>query len=639
MRQPIRPPQARPSRGTPGARTKLALPIPFLRDGTRDARRPAFDGDPTTASTVRDDDLLDAYRLLELEPGASRAEVREAYRDLARVWHPDRFASNPDLLARATARQQALNVAYQRIMAALGAGHAPGAPRTPTSHETWHGATAPGASTGNAGPERSPPPPRPGPAPATGTPDPRAAPDAPGRRTQWLTASPARLAAAAAAAATLALGAILAIAGLVGGRDVLRTEDGTTLRATTLSAGGGHGCVAAGERVACWGANDFGQAAGRPDQAGAWPGPAWRGALPDSVRALAAGLVHTCALLRDGRVHCWGGNFVGQLGDGGLQDRADAAPVGLGEGVVSLESLGRHTCALTAAGSLYCWGDDTQGQLGVGRPAAECRLDRMRFLCAPQPERVGAAGQWQQLAVGGGHTCALDRDGQLQCWGSNRYGQLGAPAAETCRGIDGASPCRRRPAPVPGLGDVAGGVRGVAAGASHSCVLHGDGRASCWGLNTLGQAGAGSGDVVREPSPVATDLRFSRLVAGAYHTCGITAAGALHCWGSDVSGELRGRAPDRCRDGPCAARPVRLVAGGVADAVAGFGITCMRRRDGVVRCWGTGEDGTGAELASAARRPASPGVLRRLVAGVRWRVGVITGSWRRNVTEPMERVL
>jgi alpha-tubulin suppressor-like RCC1 family protein len=579
---------------------------------------------------VRDDDLLDAYRLLELRPGATRAEVREAYRLLARVWHPDRFAGNPDLLARATTRQQELNDAYRRIIAALRAGEAAGAEDRQSSPPP------PSRPEGDPAAQREHPP--------AGTVAPASAPSAgvgswPRTPIRWLTASPLRVGAAMAGTAVLAVALMLVVAGIAGGRHVLRTEDGTTLRGTALAAGGGHGCVAAGERVACWGANDFGQAAGVPARGAGWPGPVWRAPLPDSVALLAAGLVHSCALLRDGSVHCWGGNFVGQLGDGGLHDRAEAAPVTLAGAAAVLGSLGRHTCALTAHGSLFCWGDDTEGQLGLGRPRAECALDRMRFPCAAQPERVGAEGQWQALAVGGGHTCALDRPGRLHCWGSNRYGQLGGAAPESCRGIDGAAPCRRRPAPVPGMGDVAGGVRAVAAGASHTCVLDGDGRASCWGLNTLGQAGSASGDVVHQPTAVATDLRFSRLVAGAYHTCGITAGGALHCWGSDVAGELRGRAGDRCRDGACTARPVRVVGSGVADAAAGFGLTCARRRDGVTRCWGSA--GTGAERAAGAARsrPGSPGAVRRMAAAVRWRAAVVTGAFRRNVVEPLERAL
>jgi alpha-tubulin suppressor-like RCC1 family protein len=338
-------------------------------------------------------------------------------------------------------------------------------------------------------------------------------------------------------------------------------------------------------------------------------------------------------------VYCWGANFTGQLGDDRLQDRPKHARVAFSGTATAVASMGRHTCALTGGGSLFSWGDDTQGQLGLGRPTAECRLDQMRFLCAPRPERVGADAQWHAMAVSGGHTCAIDRGDQLHCWGSNRYGQLGGEAPETCRGIDGSSPCRRRPAPVAGLSDVASDIRGVAAGASHTCVLDAEGRVFCWGLNTLRQNGTASGDVVDRPTPVETSLRFSRLVAGAYHTCGITSAGALHCWGSDVAGELHGRARERCGGGPCSARPVRLAASGTTDAAAGFGITCVRRRDGLTRCWGTGEDRAAGESVAAARRPASPCVIRRFAAGVRWRVVVVTGAFRRNVVDPLEQVL
>jgi alpha-tubulin suppressor-like RCC1 family protein len=573
---------------------------------------------------VRDTNLLDCYRLLELQPGATAAEVREAYRVLSRVWHPDRFAGNPELLARATARQQELNDAYQRINQALQSGEAPDpdtrAAETPASQPSREQTEDQAADVApSMGPDHA--------RPWLHT------------RLRWLAASPGRIAAAAAVLALLALALTLILAGIIGGRDVLRTEDGAAVRGTALAAGGGHGCLAAGEHVACWGANDFGQAADAAEHAAGWPGPVWRQALPDSIASLAAGLVHSCAALRDGRVYCWGANFTGQLGDDRLQDRAQQAPIAFSATATAVASMGRHTCALTAGGSLFCWGDDTQGQLGLGRPTAECRLNQMRFLCAPRPERVGADGQWQAMAVGGGHTCAIDQDGQLHCWGSNRYGQLGAAAPETCRGIDGSSPCRRRPAPVAGLNDVAPDIRLVAAGASHTCVLEADGRAFCWGLNSLRQAGSDAGDVVERPTPMATSLRFTRLVAGAYHTCGITSAGGLHCWGSDVAGELRGRARERCGGGPCTARPVRLAASGTADAAAGFGITCVRRRDGLARCWGSGENRPARDGLAVVRRPASPGVIRRVAAGVRWRVAVVTGALRRNVVEPLVRVL
>jgi len=53
--------------------------------------------------------------ILELEPGASEEEVNQAYRDLANVWHPDRFANNPRLQKKAEERLKEINAAYEYI--------------------------------------------------------------------------------------------------------------------------------------------------------------------------------------------------------------------------------------------------------------------------------------------------------------------------------------------------------------------------------------------------------------------------------------------------------------------------------------------------------------------------------------------
>ena len=65
-------------------------------------------------------DLSDAYRALELEPGASAAEIREAWRDLATVWHPDRFPDNERLRRKAEERLKRINLAYERLRSANG---------------------------------------------------------------------------------------------------------------------------------------------------------------------------------------------------------------------------------------------------------------------------------------------------------------------------------------------------------------------------------------------------------------------------------------------------------------------------------------------------------------------------------------
>jgi curved DNA-binding protein CbpA len=57
------------------------------------------------------------YALLEVEPGASPEQIRRAYLDLVKVWHPDRFPNDPDLTAKADQRLMEINLAYERLRA------------------------------------------------------------------------------------------------------------------------------------------------------------------------------------------------------------------------------------------------------------------------------------------------------------------------------------------------------------------------------------------------------------------------------------------------------------------------------------------------------------------------------------------
>jgi hypothetical protein len=64
------------------------------------------------------DEIKECYRLLELEPGAGAEAVKQAYRELLKVWHPDRFPDTK-FQKRATEKTKALNDGYQRITAYL----------------------------------------------------------------------------------------------------------------------------------------------------------------------------------------------------------------------------------------------------------------------------------------------------------------------------------------------------------------------------------------------------------------------------------------------------------------------------------------------------------------------------------------
>jgi hypothetical protein len=554
---------------------------------------------------MSDAPLDDCYRVLELDPGASIRDVREAYRLLSRVWHPDRFAGNAELHARATARQQDLNAAYHRLVKAHRSARreASATVRGPAEHPATQA-----RPLGDAGARRTE---------SVESDGDGVQPSSAVVTNRWRTP--------ALVAGVLALAVIAAAVAVIGSDRGTVRLNGEAVRATVFASGSGHACGADGRHVVCWTPVDPGAAG-----AGA-PSLLPRQQLPADVVALGVGLLHACALLDDGSVHCWGSNFAGQLGTGGLEDRAQSARVAVDAAFRSITATGRHTCGLTTAGALYCWGDDTDGQLGLGRPVAGCRTGGVRFYCSDRPEPVAEATQWRAVSAGGGHTCAIDGDGMLHCWGSNRHGQLGVPAGESCSGPGGSSPCRRLPAPV----DLPGGVAlAVAAGASHTCALDGDGRAFCWGLNRQRQTGSGEGDIVLVPSLVETGLRFRELHAGGYHTCGVTTAGAVHCWGSDAHGELRGRGLDVCGAEACAHEPV-LVATRAAYVGTGFGMTCVRGAGPAepVSCWGDG--GVRRSAADAAARAWSPGWDAR----VRERFGRTARRLDDALFRPLRRVL
>ena len=172
---------------------------------------------------------------------------------------------------------------------------------------------------------------------------------------------------------------------------------------------------------------------------------------------ISAGTEHTCALLADGEVRCWGVNFTGRLGTGSSDHSVVPLPViGLHDAVWIAAGAG-HTCAVDAARGLWCWGRNNHGQIGVGD-------DRDRL----SPARVEVLERAMEVAAGMFHTCAIRFDGVPYCWGQNRFGQLGI-------GSDlGSSAVPLR---VPGVTSAVS----VDAGWTHACSLSSAGLVSCWG--------------------------------------------------------------------------------------------------------------------------------------------------------------
>jgi len=199
--------------------------------------------------------------------------------------------------------------------------------------------------------------------------------------------------------------------------------------ATAIAAGGNTTCAVlhTGE-VYCWGWNadgDLGNGTNTPS------------AVPVLVRGISTatgitvGHAHACALLSGGTVNCWGNNLGGELGDGtntgpDEDGYGSYTPVTvLGITTATEVSAGyEHTCALLSDGRVTCWGVDSNGQLGDGSYGPEI-CEPLTAGCSTTPVLVSGITSATTIAAGAFYTCAMLADGTVNCWGQNGAGQLG----------------------------------------------------------------------------------------------------------------------------------------------------------------------------------------------------------------------
>jgi alpha-tubulin suppressor-like RCC1 family protein len=236
---------------------------------------------------------------------------------------------------------------------------------------------------------------------------------------------------------------------------------------------------------------------------------------------VSAGGSQTCTLLGTGGLRCWGG--AGLVGDGTRANRlAPVEVAGLSSGVASVQLGLAHACALTTSGMVYCWGQGTRGQLGTGG------IDD-----ALSPVAILAQGH-QALGLGENHSCAVDEHGDLLCWGANDSLQLGALVEpETLTPLLQSA----LPVPVPGAPQ---GIRLVAGGRAHTCVVTLGGEVFCWGANEYGQLGRATPGqaAVDTPLPVTLPGKAMAITAGQSHSCALLVGGDLRCWGRNPTGAL-----------------------------------------------------------------------------------------------------
>ena len=357
-----------------------------------------------------------------------------------------------------------------------------------------------------------------------------------------------------------------------------------------ISLGDSSSCVAAEDGSAyCWGANGSGQLGSAGGQSAAPREVDRSGVLKGTtIVRVSVGAEHACALDDEGRAYCWGSNDRGQLGtaqDVGSSDvpvEVSRQGVLAGKDLVLIGAAADSTCALDDVGRLYCWGANDSGQFGNGTTTA-----------SPLPVSVDTTGALagraiRRFAVGEDHTCAIDVRGVGYCWGANDRGQLG----------NGTTQPSLVPVPVaPPPGAAGYGYTSISVGAATSCGWGGDGSVTCWGQGGAGQLGTGSLLDASSPQWVAfsDDLDagpIATLNVGGSSVCAVGADGRAFCWGANSVGQLGDDSRD---DSPV---PVEVVSREGQPALPDFdriaasdGSSCAVARDGAAWCWGTNADG------------------------------------------------
>ena len=356
--------------------------------------------------------------------------------------------------------------------------------------------------------------------------------------------------------------------------------------------------------VYCWGNDASGQLGNDPAFAAQTTPQMVSGfnglASDSSATALAVGYGHACATMKyNGSVRCWGNNASGQLGNASQTNsptpvlaNAHASPA---IAATALTAGYAHTCALTSLSTVVCWGDRSEGQLGDGNISATpiTSIESSTVQAVHMIGGVSTLGHVALIAAGYRHTCAVDVNGQLYCWGNNNYGELGTNDMTTY---------------ALAVGVEIGNIVGVASGpvANSTGVIDGSGTLYCFGDDTSGACGLGGLTAhVLVPTAVPNIGPVSSMGYGTGAGCALGTDGTVKCWGQsnheeDANGNETSSSNINLTPATTAAMPD-------ANAISmGTNFGCAVRQGGAVWCFGRNNQyqlGNGTTTTFAAPTP------------------------------------
>jgi alpha-tubulin suppressor-like RCC1 family protein len=321
-----------------------------------------------------------------------------------------------------------------------------------------------------------------------------------------------------------------------------------------------------------------------------------------------AGAEHNCARLESGQVKCWGANSQGQLGRGddtptiGAQanemgDKLPAVNLGTGRTAVYLSAGSRHTCAVLDNAQLKCWGSNARGALGAGVLNATLGLSASEMGDALPAVNLGT-GQIPVHVSAATHTCAVLHLGDVKCWGDNTTGQLGQGDL-----LDRGQQLAQMGDALLRVDMGVGGARRVATGAGHTCVILIVG-VKCWGTNVLGALGLGDevdrggkpgdmGNNLPSVTTLGTGVWALSMRAGQGVTCAKLDDQKLYCWGAGSHGQLgldsaepRGGLPEHAGK-KAVLLPADKRITDIAVSPSGLQVCARLSDDAGYHCWGS----------------------------------------------------
>lgn len=258
---------------------------------------------------------------------------------------------------------------------------------------------------------------------------------------------------------------------------VYRTGVLSGLTVKSMSAGSDHTCaIASDDNAYCWGSNNYGQIGNSPSSATLVPAAVYRAGVLNglSIKAITSRDYFNCVIASDDNAYCWGFNYKGQLGNNSTT--YSTVPVAVdksgalnGLTIKAISAGLYHTCAIASDNNAYCWGYNNRGQLGINSTTDS--------LVPVAVDRSGALNGLTIKSISAGmnySTCAIASDNYAYCWGYNSSGQLGnnsttnssVPVAVDRSGV------------LSGLT-----MKSISMSSSHACAIASDNNTYCWGYN------------------------------------------------------------------------------------------------------------------------------------------------------------